>query len=92
MFNKNKPNPELQDLIDRQIESLKYESDPEEYDRRLAQLEKLTELQAGNRDRRVSPDVRAQVIANLAGIAIIVGHERASIVTSKALNFVRKLF
>jgi hypothetical protein len=38
-----------------------------------------------------SPDVVLTVFANLAGIAMIVGHERAHVVTSKAISFVGKL-
>jgi hypothetical protein len=31
------------------------------------------------------------IAANLAGIALIVGHERMNVVTSKAIGFVLKL-
>lgn len=40
---------------------------------------------------RPNPDVVLTVAANLAGIAMIVGHEKAHVVTSKALTFVKKL-
>ena len=40
--------------------------------------------------RRVSPDTMAIVAGNLLGIALIVGHERMNVVTSKALGFVLK--
>ena len=40
---------------------------------------------------RPSPDVVLTVVANLAGIAMIVGHEKAHVVTSKAISFVAKL-
>jgi len=44
-----------------------------------------------NLRRRVSMDTWAVVGANLAGIVFIIGYERASIITSKAIGFVRKL-
>lgn len=40
---------------------------------------------------RVSKDTLAVVVANLLGIVMIVGHERANVVTSKALNLLTKL-
>lgn len=42
-------------------------------------------------DNRVSKETWATIAANLAGIAIIVGHERAHVVTSKALSFIMKM-
>jgi hypothetical protein len=41
--------------------------------------------------KRVSWDTWALVGANLLGIVLIIGHERANVVTSKALGFVSKL-
>lgn len=40
---------------------------------------------------RVSVDTWAVIAANLLGIILIIGHERANVVTSKALGFVSKL-
>lgn len=63
--------------------------DPE-YDTKLDQLTKLYAMKAQIPSRRLSADTLATVGANLAGILIIVGHERAHVVTSKALNFIMK--
>lgn len=41
--------------------------------------------------KTVNPDTLLLVGGNLLGILMIVGHERAGIVTSKALNFIMKL-
>ena len=54
------------------------------------QLTKLYALKESNSKRRISPDTLAIVAGNLAGILLIVGHEQAHVVTSKALNFVIK--
>lgn len=62
----------------------------EEYIQILNQVERLYALKNVNRSPRVSPDTMAVVMGNLLGIVFIVGHERAHVVTSKALSFVMK--
>lgn len=63
----------------------------ETYDRITDQLVKLETLHnVINVKKSVSPDTLAVVLGNLLGIVVIVGHERANVVTSKALNFVMK--
>jgi len=42
------------------------------------------------KSRRVSPDTLAIVAANIVGILLIIGYERANVVTSKALGFILK--
>jgi plasmid replication initiation protein len=61
-----------------------------EYTRLLSAIERLTELQKAT-SRRVSPDTIAVVAANIVGILLIINHERASVVASKALGFVQRL-
>jgi hypothetical protein len=66
--------------------------DSEEYDRYTDQLTKLYKLREHDAPRRlVNPDTLVLAGANVLGIILIVGHERAHVVTSKALNFVMKL-
>lgn len=66
--------------------------DSEEYDRISDQLVKLYKLREHDAPRRlVNPDTLVIAGANLLGIAMIVGHERAHVVTSAAKNFVMKL-
>jgi hypothetical protein len=62
----------------------------DEYAGLVNKLSKLYALKENNREKRVSPDTMATVLGNLVGIVMIVGHERAHVVTSKALNFVMK--
>lgn len=66
-------------------------SDSEEYSKMVDQLVKIYNLKDVDRPKRISPDTLATVLGNLAGILLIVGHERANVVTSKALGFVLKL-
>jgi hypothetical protein len=62
----------------------------EEYAAMVDLLTKLYALKEDKSKRRPSPDTLAVVAGNLAGILMIVGHEKAHVVTSKALNFVMK--
>lgn len=63
-------------------------SDSEEYAKMVEQLIRLYSLKP--KPKRISPDTLAIVVGNLVGVLIIVGYERAHIVTSKATNFVLK--
>ena len=65
--------------------------DSEQYSKIADQLVKLYKLREFDAPKRVSPDTLVIVAGNLLGIAMIVGHERAHVVTSKALSFVMKL-
>lgn len=40
---------------------------------------------------KISPDTTALVVANLAGILLILNHERLDIISSKALSFISKV-
>ena len=62
-----------------------------EYAKMADQLVKLYKLKEHDAPRRISPDTKALILANLAGIVAIIGYERANVITSKALNFVMKL-
>jgi hypothetical protein len=82
----------LEKAIDRVLEEMDNETvDSEPYAQMVDQLAKLHALKTVERQPRISPDTVATIIANLAGIVIIVGHERVHIVTSKALSFIMKL-
>lgn len=67
------------------------EGHTERYAQLVKQLSKLMKMQTQARSQRVSPDTWVIAGANLAGIALIVGHERAHVVTSKAIGFIQKL-
>lgn len=65
-------------------------SDSEEYNTMIDQLAKLCALRDQTSRKRISSDTLVIVGGNLLGILLIVGHERANVVTSKALSFVLK--
>lgn len=58
------------------------------YEKLMNQYKILCEIEA--KKPRVSPDAWAQIIANLAGILLILKHEELNVISSKALNFVIK--
>lgn len=72
----------------RQLDSLPAYSD--EYIQILNQVERLSALKTTNRRQRVSPDTMALVLGNLVGIVLIVGYERANVMSSAAKAFVLK--
>lgn len=82
----------LETVIDELLNDMSFVSkETDEYSKMVDQLVKLYSLKETDSKRRISPDTLATVTANLAGIILIVGHERAHVVTSKALGFVLKL-
>lgn len=65
-------------------------ADDPAYAKMRTQVVELEKLKAELRPKRLSPDVLVTITGNILGIILIVGHERAHVVTSKALGFVRK--
>lgn len=61
-----------------------------EYADLTASLSKLYDFKETTSKNRLSKDTMAVVAGNLLGIIMIVGHERAHVVTSKAIGFVLK--
>lgn len=62
-----------------------------DYTKTMKHVETLSNLIAAERRELLSPNTVILALANIGGIALIVGHERVNIVTSKALSFVGKL-
>lgn len=82
----------LQDVIDALLEEmLDAGIDSEQYPKMLDQLTKLYKLKEIETPKRVSKDTWILVAGNLVGIILILTHERANVITSKALGFVQRL-
>lgn len=64
--------------------------DSEDYPKMANQLERLYKLKATNAKKQVDPNTLILVGGNLLGILVIVFHERANAITSKAIGFVVK--
>lgn len=94
MFTQKQPDEKskLEEAIDDLFDELKsVDGESKEYASMASQMVKLYELKSIDARPSVSPDTKLLVLANLAGIAIIVGFEKSHILTSKAINFVSKL-
>lgn len=92
MFNRKNPldDPKLQFAIDDALGSLQTrDPDSKEYAAVVDQVVKLYSVKPKN--DKISKDALVTVAANLFGILMIVGYERANVVTSKAMGFVQKL-
>lgn len=76
---------EINNLLELMDKETKYSDD---YKTMVDQLTKLYELRKGN---RVSADTLATIGANLAGIIVLMNHERAHVIASKAFGFVKKI-
>lgn len=80
----------LDEAIERlDVEIGNTEPDADIYDKLIVRRERLTKIRDNENRRRVSPDTVAIVAGNLLGILIIVGYERAHVLTSKGLNFIK---
>lgn len=91
MFKKSSSNDDgLEKVIDDvQSQIQGFTVDAPDFAETLTKMERLYKLKALNKPQRVSPDTLATVAGNLLGILVIVGHERAHVVTSKALTFIK---
>lgn len=65
--------------------------DSDEYAKAADQIVKLEAIRTANRPDRISKDTMVLAGANLIGILTIVNHERAHVIASKALGFVKTL-
>lgn len=92
MFNRTESTTPGLDEIITALESQLVATDPdaEEYAKMVTQLETLYKIKAQTKPPRVSADTLVIAGANLLGIILIVGHERAHVMTSKAVGFVLK--
>lgn len=97
MFTEKRNNKaEVTEAISTLLETLSGHSpETEAYAQIVDQLTKLYALKEVDTKveapRRVSADTLAIVGANILGIVMIVGHERANMLTSKALTLLTKL-
>lgn len=82
----------LQQEIERVIEIMSVEQpDSDEYAKMSKQLCALHDKLMAEKPKPIDAGTVATIVANLAGIMLIVGHERAHVITSQAVKFVRTL-
>lgn len=64
----------------------------DEYNKTLNQIERLHALRFPKKESRgITADALLGVVSNLLGIGMILGYEKANVITTKALGFVTKL-
>lgn len=86
-----KPEPLDTVIEDLAREMAGHEGHTEEYANCAAALKTLYEAKATlPKPNVLSADTAATVAANLIGIIMIIGHERANVITTKALGFIIK--
>jgi hypothetical protein len=89
---KRTPDPQdepLEEAIDSVLQDMKgYHAESEEYAKCVNQLDKLYKLKPEKRER-VKPDTALTVAGNLVGICLIVFHEKAHVITTKAFDRVK---
>lgn len=91
MFKRKFDDPLLERAILRLHDDMHQEKvDSDAYAQMADQLTKLYALKDHTVAKRVSPDVLATIGANIVGILLIVGHERANVLTSKAMSFIKQ--
>jgi len=89
MFKRNQIEVKLDNEITTLLELMALEpSTSDDYAKMVEQLTKLYELRKGS---RVSKETWATIGANLAGIVVLMNHERAHVIASKAFTLVKKI-
>jgi len=89
MFKRNPIDAKLNDQILYLLEKMDQENGyTDDYKSMAAHVEKLMEIQKKN---SISKETWATIGANLAGIIVIMNHERAHVIASKAFGLVKKV-
>ena len=82
---------DLEELIDNASKKmLTLDPTSKEYITMLSTYERLIKVKGENQKTKVSKDAILGIVGNLAGIGLILTHERLHTITSKALGFVIK--
>lgn len=89
MNKRSKKQTNLEKEIDNVLEKMATtDKNSDEYNKMARNLELLFNAKSKEKDRRISNDTIAIVAANILGIVLILGYEKANVITSKALGFV----
>jgi hypothetical protein len=91
MFRKPQNDPGLDEAIADLLSELKgFTGETDEFKKMMHHLETLYKIKAQEAPDHVSRDTMAIIAGNLAGIIVILGFEKANVITSKAMSFVMK--
>ena len=90
-FTKKDKRTNLEMEIDEVLEYMAdMDPDSKEYTVIVENLDRLYKMKASERSHKIKADTIAIVTANLVGIGAIIWHEKADVITSKALGFILK--
>lgn len=90
MFKKTSHEANIDEIVDGLLEELgAHTSTTDEY---ATIVKRIAELKDVRNKNSISKETLATIGANLVGIAVILQHERAHVVASKAFGLVKKLF
>lgn len=83
---------DLQKEIDRNFEWLQhYRQGSEEYDETLKKIERLYDLKKQEEKNHISYDTLAIIAGNIGVTCMILYHEKAHVITTKALGYLLKM-
>lgn len=91
MFKKDSIELQLEKTILELLEEVNQTPDKksEEYNKMVDQVAKLYELRQKS---RISPEAMVTVGSNFLGILLVMNHERAHVIATKAFGFIKKIF
>lgn len=91
MFKKSEIETKIDEEIMRLLADMSQDTDKEtkEY---ASMVDQVVKLQQIRHTGGISKETWATIAANLTGIVVILGFERAGVITSKAFGLVRKIF
>lgn len=91
LFKRKDKRDKLEKEIDDILEEMTYQTKSgENYAKNIEHLERLYKAKSLEKSRKISPDTKAIVLANLAGIVLILTYEKLDHISSKAIGFVLK--
>ena len=93
MLNRNKivKNRKLEEEIEVVLDHIKdLKPGTEDYAAALNNLEALYKIRNVKMEIRVKPETVLMVAGNLLGIVLILNHEKANVISTKALGFIMK--
>jgi hypothetical protein len=92
MFMKLQKESALDKAIDRVLDNMEGQPpDSEDYAKMVNQLVKLHSLKVAQTPKRVSNDTLAIIAANIVGLVLVLYYERTDAITTRAVNFIKKL-
>jgi len=89
MFKKSEIETKIDEEINVLLDALRTCKNPEEYDEWQKQLTAMHALREKN---NISKEALLSAAVNIAGIIVILSHERTHVIASKAFGLVKKIF